>query len=131
MVYIKNNSDFRMWYGILRFLTANPRAFAGSARKTRKMIVEVKRGLRSFSHAIPDQASRVIKDNGVDGFVALERLPDDITDEAEANSFFEDFMTFHCRPSAYDCTGQAFTNWFKVFQRGGRFYAYHSVSFDV
>ena len=34
-------------------------------------------------------------------------------------------------PSAYDCTGQAFTSWYKVFVRGGRFWAYHHVSVDV
>lgn len=37
----------------------------------------------------------------------------------------------HYYPSAYDCTGQAFTSWYKVFVRGGRFWAYHRVSVDV
>lgn len=34
-------------------------------------------------------------------------------------------------PSAYDCTGQLFTNWYYIFKRHGIYYAYHSVSLDV
>ena len=41
------------------------------------------------------------------------------------------FHRRHYYPSAYDCTGQAFTSWYKVFARGGRFWAYHRVSVDV
>ena len=34
-------------------------------------------------------------------------------------------------PSQYDCTGQLFTNWFKLIRRRGHWFAYHSIGRDV
>ena len=58
-------------------------------------------------------------------------LPEYIETMDEAVSYFEDYEYRHYYPYAYDCTGQAFTSWYKVFARGGRFWAYHRVSVDV
>mgnify|MGYP000367666834 CR=1 FL=1 len=33
--------------------------------------------------------------------------------------------------TGYDCTGQEFTSWYRLFQRRGHWYAYHMVSRDV
>ncbi len=65
-----------------------------------------------------------------DGGTVLERLPG-CTTEAEAVEFFERHVYREYVPSQYDCTGQIFTNSFKVFNRGGEWYAYHSVCRDV
>ena len=129
MKYVRNNQDLRIAYEILRYLNDmadkvdNPERLA-------KRIIDTKRAMRRYTHREVDYDRRIVKDNGMDGYISLERLPADIRDEDEANSFFVEFMILTPRPSAYDCTGQAMTNWFKVFPRNGGFYAYHSVSFD-
>lgn len=129
MYRVRNSKDYREGAFILRVLTSN--SAYSATHKQRKAIVELKRELRRWAHRETDYERRIVKDYGIDGFVALERLPDDFKDVEEARQFFERFMTYEYRPSMYDCTGQWFTSWFKVFQRNGGYYAYHAVSVDV
>lgn len=130
MKYVKNDQELRIAYEILGIL-ADKTDRVDNPEKLAQHIIETKRAMRRYTHREIGYERRIIKDDGMDGYLSLERLPDDIRDLEEANRFFERFMTHHYRPSAYDCTGQAMTNWFKVFRRNGGFYAYHSVSFDL
>lgn len=76
--------------------------------------------------------SRIVKDNGIDGYIELVFIPlETATDKETVEDFFRAYRCIEPRYSAYDCTGCAFTNWFKVFKRRGFWYAYHSVSYDV
>lgn len=127
---ITNDRDFRVGYEILYWATERMAEDGGNTPARRKYVVELKRNLRQYAHRETDER-RVIKDKGIDGFVALERLPGDFKDMEQAREFFEKFMVYYCRPFAYDCTGQWFTSWFKVFQRNGGYYAYHAVSVDI
>lgn len=128
---IMNDKDFRIGYFILHDVTERMAEAGGNTHTRRKRVVELKRNLRRYAHRETGYERRIVKDYGIDGFVTLERLPDDFKDVEEARQFFERFMTYEYRPSAYDCTGQWFTSWFKVFQRNGGYYAYHAVSVDV
>lgn len=130
MKVVKNDRELRVAYEILDLLNDGCHTFANPERLA-QTIIETKRAIRLYTHREVDYDRRIIKDDGMDGYISLERLPDDIRDLEEANRFFERFMTHEYQPSMYDCTGQAITNWFKVFPRNGGFYAYHSVSFDV
>lgn len=127
---IKNASDLRCGYELLSILSENLNHVDDPA-KVAAHIEKLKREIRLFVNRPTGYDRRIIHDDGIDGYISLERLPDDISSLEEAKRFFEDFMELHCTPSMYDCTGQAFTNWFKVFRRNGAFYAYHSVSFDL
>ena len=91
---------------------------------------DLKREMRKFSSR-PVSERRIIQDDGIDGYTELLPLPEYIGTMDEAVSYFEDYEYRPYYPSAYDCTGQAFTSWYKVFVRGGRFWAYHRVSVDV
>jgi len=106
------------------------------------MVAQLKRNLREWTrepHGIEyvneyfDGAvyHRIVKDNGFDGFVELVTLPSDIDNEPYANKFFHEYVYMDCPNSMYDCTGKAFTSWYKLFKRNGHFYAYHSVCMDV
>ena len=127
MKRITNNQELRLAYEILNILSER----SAQPEKLAKHIIETKRAIRKYTHRDVSYDRRIVKDYGMDGYIALERLPDDLRDLPQAESFFERFMTYEYQPSAYDCTGQAMTNWFKVFRRNGGYYAYHSVSFDV
>lgn len=93
-------------------------------------VADLKREIRRFSRR-PIAERRIVQDNGIDGYTELLPLPAYIETMDEAVSYFEDCEYRRYYPSAYDCTGQVFTNWYKVFARSGRFWAYHCVSVDV
>lgn len=141
MTPIKNSNDFRRgyeWLGILTELASscdNPEAALAE-------IVKTKRELRSYANrnSAVDVGMgfmvkrRIVKDYGIDGYVELVSIPevfDTLDGEDGAEAFFKDFLEIQCRPSMYDCTGQAFTSWYKLFWRNGQYWAYHSVCFDV
>lgn len=81
---------------------------------------------------------RIIKDYGIDGYIEIVSIPevfdeieDSKTDGPGAESFFRDFIEIQAVPSAYDCTGQSFTEWHKLVKRNGQYWAYHKVAIDV
>lgn len=59
-----------------------------------------------------------------DGFYGTE-------EEANAADWFRDNCYLEAYNSPYDCTGQEFTNRYKLFRRRGHWFAYHSISRDV
>lgn len=121
MFPIKNKYDLRNAYEYLGILK--------ELGKPIDRMAEIKRAIREYSHK--EKAVRIIKDNGIDGYVTLIELPDFLENQQDAEEFFEEYLVIHAKPSMYDCTGQSFTAWYKVFKRRNRFYAYHSVGFDV
>ena len=68
-----------------------------------------------------------------DGFLEIVSLPDILSNcsEEEMVGFFERNVYIHALPSQYDCTGQLFTAWYKLFKRNGKWMAYHCVGCDV
>lgn len=127
---IANERDFRCGYEILQFLNEHTSEVGDATGRRAEHIVELKRSLRAFAHR-PVSESRIVSDEGIDGYVALVVLPETVRSIEAAEDYFEDNMRLVCRPSQYDCTGEAFTNWHKVVSRRGRFWVYHSVSFDL
>jgi len=147
MMNISNDRDFRIGYAILRWVNERMAEDGGDTESRRNRIIELKRNLRQYAHrntTLFDVGMgfmcerRIVKDYGIDGYVELVSIPvvfDTLSDDAEGNpgadTFFKEFLEIHARPSMYDCTGQAFTSWYKLFKRNGQFWAYHSVGFDV
>lgn len=140
MTAIKNDRDYRIGYELLRiYLTEAGSKECAEPEKREKHIADIKRQLRAYAHrdGTVDVGTgfmverRIVRDDGFDGYVELVSIPE-IFDTAEAAAeFFKVFLEIQYRPSMYDCTGQAFTSWYKLFQRRGQFWAYHRVCFDV
>lgn len=117
IVNIRNGEDLRINYWLIRNLPANAD------------LAELKRAIREYTHRESDR--RIIKEYGIDGYVCLIELPDDLKDEREADDYFRDAEYIDKYWSYYDCTGRPFTSWYKLFKRNGRWMAYHAVNFDV
>ena len=64
-------------------------------------------------------------------FPVHPKQSEDLQTEDEADAYFMGNLYRESYPSAYDCTGQIFTTWYKIFRRGGRFWAYHATAMDV
>lgn len=123
MTQVRNTRDLRIAYGILRI------AGRGNTGEFAEKLAELKQEIRKFNKRSSDR--RIVKDNGIDGFVELVELPEYLKSTEDATEYFEEYEVRHAMPSMYDCTGQAFTSWFKVFKRHNKFFAYHSICFDV
>ena len=96
-----------------------------------KIVIEKKRTIRRLNK-IEDCGSTIVRDDGIDGYVVKFPLPESIDNAEDADEYFREYEYIHYRPTYYDCTGQAFTSWYKIFRKpDGRFWAYHSVSLDV
>ena len=136
---ITNNRDFRTGYILLGYLIEALSSRADNPIVLRNEIKELKRALRTFSHRDNTVDSilgfevdrRIIHRDGIDGYIELVEIPEVFDTEESANEFFKEFIELRYYPSAYDdCTGEAFTTWYKLFQRNGSYYVYHNVCFD-
>lgn len=136
---IKNDRDYRCGYELLNILSKVDRKACDDPEKLEQHIANLKRELRAYAHrsSAVDVGMgfmverRIVHDDGIDGYVELVSIPEVFDTMEDADEFFKDFLEIECRPSMYDCTGQAFTSWYKLFRRNGQFWVYHSVGFDV
>lgn len=126
---ITSKSDLKFEYSILKWFEENLDK-VDDKEKASKEIIKLKKAIRDYTNK-PLSTDRVIKDNGFDGAIILQQLPDRLTSIDSAIEYFEEVEKYYYRPSPYDCTGQMFTTWYKVFKRNGKFYAYHSIAWDV
>lgn len=93
------------------------------------LTISLKRAIREYTNR-PTGGVRIVKDDGIDGYIELREMPRFDSLE-EADEWFKNCYYLEYQPSPYDCTGQRFTVWYKLFQRRGRWWAYHSVGVDV
>lgn len=126
-IEIRGREDLRLAYELLRAFQHSERRAALAYEEA-----ELKRRIHAFCRQQPTRP-RIISDDGIDGYIELVEMPAafDEWSKEDVAEWFEDNRTLECRPSAYDCTGQAFTSWFKVVRRRGRWFVYHCVCFDV
>lgn len=95
-------------------------------------ILKRKRKIREIYKQENEKPERhIVHDNGIDGYIELLQLPEEITKRETADEWFQYNEYRECVPSAFDCTGQRFTSWYKLVNRNGRWWVYHSISVDV
>lgn len=114
--------DARSYERVLYALRSLPQGKA-----VRSYVDDVKRDLRAFYHR-PEGRVKIITadyDSGWQLFTLAAKTKEDA--DAEFNAlYYRD-----CVPSQYDCTGQMFTIFYRLFKRNGRWMAYHHFAMDV
>ena len=124
MTYTYSDLHFYEW--MLHELKKQPNS---KPEHVEALIVDMKRKLRAESKRVDDR--QTVFDDGIDGFIVKFPLPEYIETREDADEYFREYEYIRMIPSAYDCTGQSFTSWYKIFQKSdGRFWAYHSIRFD-
>lgn len=123
---INNANDLRIAYELVKKMTPYiPQS--DDPKKAARAIGDMKRAIRAYNRKEAEKPfRRLVKDEGVDGYVELMELPE--TEDPE--KWFDWNERLSCR-SAYDCTGQAFTRWHYIFRRRGKLMCYHAVGYDV
>ena len=124
---INNSRDLRIAYQTLELI----KDFfdkASDKAKAEKHMQDIKQAIRAYNRRKSDR--RYIKGD-FDGYIELIEVPQDITDIEDVEAWFEECERLYCMPSQYDCTGQSFTVSHKAVNRGGKWFMYHEVGFDV
>lgn len=136
MIMIHDNSrwhcssmnDVKRNYKLLLFYDKLWREFQYKEEET---IKELKRSIRIYFKNQARKPKTRLFDADCDGATFLIEMPEEIKTEEIAEAWFEANEYCECIPSQYDCTGQAFTAWYKLVKRNGRWWCYHRVCFDV
>ena len=115
--------DLRTAYFLLKIVVE------GSENVSTALMISLKCSIRAYTNR-PTGGVWIVKDDGIDGYTELREMPRFDSME-EADDWFKRCYYMEAAPSAYDCTGQHFTVWYKLFRRRGRWWAYHRVGVDV
>lgn len=131
MFSITDNERLRDAYALLMFMQRDISASAEKKAAVKNFAATVKMEIRAYNNR-PVSNVRIISAD-YDGRLELVRLPDELdkAHKADAANWFRDNCYLEAYNSPYDCTGQEFTNRYKLFRRRGHWFAYHSVSRDV
>lgn len=74
-------------------------------------ILKRKRKIREIYKRENEKPERhIVHENGIDGYIELLRLPEEITTRETADEWFQYNEYMECIHSAFDCTGQRFTS---------------------
>lgn len=133
MMEVNNKNEARMAFDIIKSVTDC--VTEDNGRKAHRLLsnanhlAELKREVRRYIKKSSN--SHIIKDDGIDGYIELIKLPSDIDSLEKATNYFGQHYCRRFIYCAYDCTGQSFTAWYRIFKRGNGYIVYHCVSFDI
>jgi len=132
MFSITDNERLRDAYALLMFMQSDIPASAEKRAAVKNLAATVKMEIRAYNNR-PAPDSRIVEDRGIDGYIELVQLPNELdkASKADADEWFRWNRYYEYYPTAYDCSGQRFTTWYKLHRRCGHWFAYHSVSRDV
>lgn len=129
---IKDKRDLRIAYDCLKALYDWIKEKGECTEGVQKYIRESKKDIREY-YKLQDEELRITYiDSDYDSAILLYELgvPSD-WDYNEVDEYFKEFEYMRCQPSQYDCTGQRFTGWYKIFKRNDKWMTYHRVCLDV
>lgn len=126
---INNSRDLRCAYELIQIYGELEPTTAEAEERLHDHVCQLKRDIREYTHRPADE-TRIVRDDGMDGYVILFPLSPFLENKEDAEKLFMRDYYLECRPSMYDCTGQAFTSWHKIIEKHGRFWCYHSVCYD-
>lgn len=89
----------------------------------------IKRAVRAY-HRIPADQTQIVSSD-CESLLVVFPLPAELESREAAEAYFLDHHYREIVPSMYDCTGQIFTTWYKIFKRRGQFWVYHATAMDV
>lgn len=120
MFKVHSSEEARLAYTVLRSCASVNDAAA----------MDLKKNVRAWSRMVPEIEETILSSD-YDGYDAITVMPKSITTRRAAGVWFRDHVFAEATPSQYDCTGQRFTIRQKIFQRNGRWCAFHAERFDV
>ena len=123
MITITNNQEYTVMRQYLRYLSHV------NGIKNSEHFKQVKKAIRKYEHQ-PISEKRVFNAD-FDAMTLVYPLPEWLESADEADEYFRTDEFIEAPRCAWDCTGQQFTAWYKIFKRAGRFWCYHRICRDV
>ena len=126
MFEITNAEKLRDSYTLLAFIRDDvPTTTAEQKSGLAAFMVSIKKEIRAYNNR-PAPDSRIVEERGIDGYIELVRLPDELdkVNEDDAAEWFRANRYYEFYPTPYDCSGQRFTNWYKLHRRCGHWFAH-------
>lgn len=124
MFQLKTRSEWEFAYWTLQHAREFDEVFIKSLKQ------KMRRQLREESEQYAQE--HIVFTDGIDGYTKLVYLGEDEgADVEDVRRWCEANLWIHARPSLYDCTGQAFTISIVPVKRHGKWYAYHTIRFDI
>lgn len=129
MMRIENNEDLRVAY---KDLIAWEKEISGSRYRSilDEIIEEYKIEIRAYFKRTEHKTAKLVQFDS-DNEIWLEELPETIKTIEEAKVWFSKHRYREKLPYYYNCSGQLFTAWHKIFKRNGKYFAYHCICRDV
>ena len=121
MFEITDAEKLRDAYTLLAFIRDDvPATTAEQKTGLAAFMVSIKKEIRAYNNR-PAPDSRIVEERGIDGYIELVQLPDELdkVNEDDATEWFRANRYYEFYPTAYDCSGQRFTNWYKLHRRCG------------
>lgn len=95
-----------------------------------KQIVKYKKAIREKLKK-DDIKDRVMVKGDWDGYLVKIYCPDWVETMEDAEEWFDDYERIEMIYYPWDCTGQLFTCWYRIFNVNGKWICYHDVALDV
>ena len=130
MVDIRNGGDLKATYEVLMDIQAL-RPLPGREEAVQEHIRELKKDIRDYFRQQKDDGRRIIRDDGIDGYIELVMFPEYLNTKDSAAAYFEEKEVFQCPNLPGGCSGQPFTCWYRIVCKQGKMWAYHRVAYDA
>lgn len=129
---IYNDNDYKAFWYLLRELMADiENGEREDTPKLRDRIATYKKTMREYLRNRQKHGRFTPAYNWNDTIVNKFYLPDSISNIGEAERYFDEWERIVPPSSPYDCTGEQFTTWHRIFYVKGRYLCYHAVAIDV
>ena len=120
---IENDRELRCVYEILGMLAER------TTSNVQERVARIKKAIRKYRDR-PVSHEQIVRSD-CDSLLVVFPLDKDLKTAEEADDYFLDHYYREFIPSMYDCTGQVFTTWYKIFRRRGQFWVYNATAIDV
>ena len=130
-MYIANSADLKVAYEELAFWKKES-GLRNNPFINERIIKKLKEGIRDYFKRSNQNTVNLVKwDSDGDCMIIREDLPGKIRMKEAAEDWFLYHKYREATPSPYDCTGQLFTAWYKIFKRNEKYVVYHCICRDV
>ena len=120
--------EMRFWEQLIELVEAKDE---NTVRFAKERIIKCKKAIREKNRKEDENKDRVMVKGDWDGYLVKIYCPEWIETMEDAEEWFDDCERIEMVYYPWDCTGQLFTSWHRIFCVNGKWICYHDVSMDV
>ena len=122
--------EMRFWEQLIEYAEANGKD-ENTIRVGKEHIIKIKKAIREKNRKEDETKDRRIIKGDWDGYLVKIYCPEWVQTMEDAEEWFDEFERIEMIYYPWDCTGQWFTSWHRIFCVNGKWICYHDVAMDV